>query len=139
MRKVPSNREVFELAVGLILSQLYEKFPVRIDLGYSKTYETICSRFPNDKAYEYARVLEVLAATIQWLQQADYVWCGPVEFDQAREIVLSEKGLRALRALPKGLDTERQTLGEYFISAAKDGAKDLLLHAVCLLLGASSG
>jgi len=133
------NPELFELCAGLAMAQLYERFPVPTNIDFRALYSEVSDRFPDASMEEYVQIYVVIQHTFQWLMKEDYIRYESIGENSARQIELTEKGLKALKAVPKELDPERQSLAEFLMESAKAGAKEAVMKGVGLLFAASVG
>jgi hypothetical protein len=128
-----SNIETFNTVVGLILADLYESFPVPINLS----------------AFDYALRAGLIAdttdmntedetpasASIEWLVEEGFIRSGvkDVSNGYAPYSVLTQKGLQLL-SIPDVLG-KKESMGTQMANAAKsgalDGLKDLTKRVVC--------
>lgn len=118
-----SNIERFDEITGKVLGKLYQEFPVPVSLSADKFVEPatrycehLCADVPSKEA-------EFFIACILWLAAADYLRLKEQGYGVAREVVLTAKGLEALKAVPKSLDGS-ESIGEQLVEAAKSGMSD---------------
>ncbi|MBU1235513.1 MAG: hypothetical protein KJ634_00500 [Gammaproteobacteria bacterium] len=135
---MPRNPELFELTAGLAMAQLYEKFPIPKDIDFRALYAEVSDRFPDASMSDYIKIYLVIRHTFEWLQKEDFIRYESIGENAARNLQLTEKGLRALKAVPKELDAQRQSLAEFLVESAKEGAKEALMKGVGWLLAASA-
>jgi hypothetical protein len=115
---VPANIAEFNTIVGLVFAQLYEAFPVAVDLidrdGIAKamgiTGEWSAHRLPSGRTFN-----EMLAYTMAWLSAQRYTISSGAH--PAERVTLTDKGLAALNRMPQGL---AGTVGSELIKAKSD-------------------
>lgn len=118
--------DVFNTNVGIILTKLYEKFPLRINLSYNDLAIELFEDSDEDGG-DFDKV-DVFGATVAWLEQAEYIWASKVDNDEAFGVVLSPKGLELLKAKPDSLSG--QSIGDQLLSIMKSGAKEAAKSAI---------
>ena len=131
------NIDLFNEYVAIILSRLYERFPVRQDLP---AWQISGQRNPA----EYGKVLptnkaesnkmEVAFFTVDWLVENGYVRARNGAILRFNGCVLSEKGLELLNSTPDSLQQSKETIGESLIRLLKEGSKDAAKGVVTQLL-----
>ena len=122
------NIDRFDKYVALILSRLYEQFPVKADIdvrrltGHDEMDDTGVIRAPNGNE---SREAEIAYATIEWLIDTGYVRATephyPIGF---RGCVLTAEGLRLLKAVPGSVQIS-ETVGDKLVRFVREGALDL--------------
>jgi hypothetical protein len=118
--ELPANVDEFNKAAGLILLQLYASFPEPINIDHA----AIARAFGVDDVSWNAHMLPsgrslsaLLSLTIGWLKMEGYTNAfGP---HPAQSALLTEKGLRALNAIPPGLNG---TVGTQLKKAVERGS-----------------
>jgi len=104
-KALPQNVEEFNAIAGLAFAQLYKEFPARIDISKDAIADAMgvsSDLLPSGRSFS-----QILAFTLTWLQDEGYISRSPHPgHGYLRNVVLSEKGFRALNAvLPSlGLD-----------------------------------
>jgi hypothetical protein len=119
-----SNIDQFDKAVGLILAELYQNFPIRI-LIQPITAKSSSPSDPTIKGWDdsYFNQLAIFKSTMSWLIQAGYIWSEKQDGTDElvgifKECVLSAKGLEVLKT-PDSLTGI--SIGTQLQDAAKDG------------------
>jgi hypothetical protein len=74
-------------------------------------------------------------SSIEWLRSYEYLTYQQADNNIARDVQLTEKGLRALRSVPRSIDFDRETVGSVLVSAGKEGTKEAVLRGIGLLFG----
>ncbi len=115
-----SNIERFDEITGKVLGKLYQEFPVPVNLSADKFVEPatrfcehICADVPSKEA-------EFFIASVLWLAEADYLRLKEQRYGVVVDVILTAKGLEALKAVPKSLDGAH-SIGEQLVEAAKSG------------------
>lgn len=121
-----SNIQKFDEITGQVFSALYESFPVArrlfikdfLDDGYIYD-ERVQTEVPSISG-------EFFKACIEWLAEAGYLrYGGKLQYSGFGDVVLTSKGLEALKALPVSLSAG-PSLGEQLIDASKSGTRSVL-------------
>lgn len=122
------NIDRFDKYVALILSRLYEQFPVKTDIDVRKLTEISDTDdfgallAPDGKESRDARIAY---ATAEWLIDTGYVRAKephyPIGF---RACVLTAEGLKLLKATPASVHLT-ETVGDKLVRFVKEGALDL--------------
>jgi hypothetical protein len=122
-KRTPANIAEFNTIVGLVFAQLYEAFPMSVDLidrdGIAKamgiTGEWSTHRLPSGRTFN-----EILAYTIGWLSSQRYTMSHGAH--PAERVTLTDKGLAALNRMPEGLTG---TVGSELVKAKSEtGRRD---------------
>lgn len=121
------NPEIFELCAGLSMARLYERFPIPANIDFRSLYTEIYESFPDSTTAEYVQIYVVVRNTFEWLQTENYIRYAHIGENSVQGAQLSEKGLRALKAIPSGLDQNKKSLADFLSDAVKTGAKDALI------------
>lgn len=129
------NPQIFDICATFILGKAYESFPVQTEVDMFALYEEICDRFDDVSYDEASNALVVITSSIEWLRSYGYLTFQDADNNVARSVLLTEKGLRALRSVPKSIDVERETVGDVLVAAGKEGTKEAVLRGVGLLFG----
>jgi hypothetical protein len=119
----PANIAEFNGIVGQVLAQLYVQFPVVVDIDRQAIANSFgvegnkwgAHKLPSGKSFA-----DVFAGTLGWLKHENYI----VSFGghPAERVMLTEKGLGALNAIPEGLSA---TVGSSLVTATSEGTRDL--------------
>ncbi|PVZ43944.1 hypothetical protein [Pseudomonas sp. CC120222-01a] len=121
-----SNIQKFDEITGRVFGALYENFPVPdyllikdfLDDGFSYD-EHAQGDFPNQNG-------EFFFACVEWLSEAGYLrFKKKLDYAGFEEVVLTAKGLEALKAVPSSL-TKGPSLGDQLVDATKSGTKNIL-------------
>jgi hypothetical protein len=111
---LPDNITEFNTIAGSIFAQLYQAFPVRIDIS-KFAVERVMNVDASEKLPSGRSLTEVLASTIDWLIMEGYINAVD-DLIPASRVTLTKKGLSAMNAVPSGLE---QPLGTALAQAAK--------------------
>lgn len=139
-----SNIDEFDKAVGLILADLYQSFPIRTLLEPSVS-EDHSKSDPTIEGWEqrYHHEIAIFKFTMSWLIQAGYIWSEKQDgIDELagifKECVLSAKGLEVLKT-PDSLSGA--SIGTQLQDAARDGVLSTVksLTEKALGIGAQMG
>jgi hypothetical protein len=126
---------MFDICATFILGRAYESFPVPAEVDMSTLYKDICNRFNDISLEEGWNALSVITSSIEWLRSYGYLTYQGEDNNVARNVLLTEKGLRALRSVPRSLDIERETVGDVLVAAGKEGTKEAVLRGIGVLFG----
>jgi hypothetical protein len=120
----PANIAEFNTIVGLVFAQLYDQFPSPID---RINREAIASAMGVPSSGLETHMLpsgrpftRVLTHTVLWLSDEGYI--RPRGSSPAEIVALTEKGLAALNAVPKGLSA---TIGSTLVKASSETRPNL--------------
>jgi hypothetical protein len=122
MPEVPANIQEFNTIAGLIFAQLYEAFPIVVNIDNSRIAKAIGveGEWSKHELTSGRSFGEVLAYTTSWLAAEEYTrWAGG---HPAERVTLTSKGLAALNAVPSGL---KQSVGNELKNATARGSLDL--------------
>jgi len=130
-----SNIDVFNENVGKIFADLYNSFPVPKEI-HPRDFVGIGIAVESESTFEFSsqekpKSSEILFfSTVQWLIREGYISATELLPTQVyfRTVVLTQKGLMVLNAVPDSL-ANKQSLGDRLVSSAKSGAIDLLKSA----------
>nr|AWL95752.1 hypothetical protein CIT37_29140 [Bradyrhizobium ottawaense] len=138
-----ANQEFFDILAGDIFARLYHAFPAPTDLIPDGIIPALGGQEEIDDNPE--RMQALYGHTVQWLSDEGYLRFGQAahqdEDDSVAffDVVLTSKGLEALRKTPGSLTGPGETLGEKIEETAKDissdAAKDLMKQLIPLALG----
>lgn len=116
------NTELFNLLVGRIFAELYRSFPVPIDLEPAAFLEDLGEEI--ETALDQ-KPKQFFSSTVYWLRRQDYIEHQSPTSTSIARVVLTEKGLQALSAVPASVAGEAtQTIGDALAGAAKTAAGD---------------
>lgn len=122
------------------MAKLYERFPLPTTIDFRKLYSEISEKFLDSSVEEYMQIFEVIRNTFEWLHTEHFIRFNQINNNSVQGAQLTEKGLKALKAIPRGLDTERPSLAEFLAESAKAGAKEALMKGIGFMIsGALSG
>ena len=128
-----SNIDQFNEITGLVLAELYGKFPVPVSLipkdfvePATRWCDFMCADIPNEKA-------EFFIATVRWLESSGYLTFKDCTQYYAQDVVLTAAGLEVLKASPSSLG-KGPSFGESITAAAKEGGKETLRTTVSELI-----
>lgn len=115
-----------------MLGELYSTFPCPKFIDPAKYAP---SHIPGEPLNEEA---EFLNHTLKWLQQAGYILIGNLNLNTggATGVVLTAKGLEALRAMPASLEG-KASLGERLADQAKSSGGEGIKALVGEVIGAA--
>lgn len=125
------NIELFDEYTTLVMAQLYEGFPVKMTIDA----RNLCGHNDID---EYGAVVDasgrpskafdVALATVEWLGDNGYVRYKERWALGWTNVVLTEKGLAMLKALPNSL-ASKETFGDRLLRLVKEGSIGLAKEA----------
>lgn len=131
------NIDIFDIFTGYVLGELYESFPICIEINlqdFIKKTDGIDNTEKNQL---------ILSETLFWLQDNNFLdfpipnekplkrFDGALAYPQFSCVVLTAKGLEVLKKVPKSLNDKEKGMGEHLMEAAKTGTK----HAISELVG----
>lgn len=118
-----SNIDRFDEITGKVLGELYQQFPVPVNLSADKFVQPATRYCEHVGADVPSKEAEFFIASILWLAAADYLRLERHCYGIAQAVVLTAKGLEALKAVPKSLDGSL-SIGEQLVKAAKSGVAE---------------
>ena len=139
-----SNIERFDRIVALVLGDLYTSFPCPVRLLASSYIENALAHDDDIGAEVMTESGEFFNHTMNWLDQAGYLQMQSIHTlsGTARGVVLTAKGLEALRAVPASLEGQA-SLGERLIEQTKinsgEGIKALMGEVIGLAVRGVAG
>jgi hypothetical protein len=99
---LPQNIEEFNAIAGLAFAQLYKEFPARADINRDAIAYAMgvsSDSLPSGRSFS-----QILVATMSWLRDEGYViGSNHPAHGFLQKLVLSEKGFRAMNAVPPSL------------------------------------
>jgi hypothetical protein len=104
---LPQNVEEFNAIAGFVFAQLYKEFPVHVSMNKNSIAHQMGVASPDDAVLPSGRPFkQIVAFALSWLADEGYIRSLNGEFDISRpwnDLMLSEKGLRALNAVPPSI------------------------------------
>ena len=123
-----SNIEKFDDIVGRAFVLLYESFPLTIPLNAGKFLPEHQLKMPDELHGEcITPEAEFVVASLVWLRDAGYISARHSHEFGLSDVVLTAKGLEALKLMP---DSLQASLGERLIAAAKDDGREVFRSVV---------
>lgn len=137
VRSMCTNIELFDEYTGKMLAELYQRFPVPVQLNVRKVSG-------HNKIDEYGQVLnesgdpskeaDIALATLEWLIESGYIKTRDVRDNYGfGRCVLTAKGLQVLKDSPDSLK-EKKYLGDMLITAVKSGTTDSVKEITKLII-----
>ena len=124
-----TNMQQFDEITARVLVKLYESFPVPLSLDCLSLTES-----PEmDEFGEISSEAEICMCSLRWLGEEGYIKAAKFNSCYAIDVVLTAKGLTALKASPESLEY-KQTLGERLVSAVNKDAINTAVGVVGLVL-----
>jgi hypothetical protein len=120
----------FNAVVGKIFAELYETFPVPMDLSVEMLFDELVPGKPGTDSYkDYADSRgEFFSATVGWLVHAGYLYSTVrnqhLDDESFMQACLTAKAVECLKGLPPSLGGK--TLGKGLSEAIKNSASDSL-------------
>ncbi len=136
------NIETFDKMVGYVFSELYESFPICLEIKANPFLKKIEMHSEKNEL--------ILSETLFWLRESGFItFKSPIEKSISKMdgviphplfscVVLTAKGLEILKKIPKSVDEEKG-IGEEIIDAVKIGAKDRISQLVSSALSIAMG
>lgn len=129
------NPELFDICATLALSDAYESFPAPKDFNYQAMHVRIVSNFKEDDFDESFKAYLIIQHCFKWLEQFGYICSDGIRNDFASNVLLTEKGLKALRSVPASIDLDRRTVADVLAEAGREGTKEAVLKGIGALFG----
>ncbi|AMF97726.1 hypothetical protein AL538_08335 [Vibrio harveyi] len=133
------NIEMFNLVVAEVTGLCYEHFPQRIDVTSHTVAEKIANYYDIDEddaeaVSDFIYVsTEMADSTVNWLQQAGYLWVEGQSDYSFYGVTLTPKALELMNMVPDSLE---ETIGSKLVSSAKAISKQTAMSAAGSLLSA---
>lgn len=124
-----TNMQLFDEITARVFAKLYETFPVATSVDCL----SLTGRPEMDEYGKVSREADVCIHAMRWLESEGYIKVGRFGNCHASEIVLTAKGLAALKSSPESLEY-KQTLGERIVSAINNDAISTAVGVVGLIL-----
>ncbi|UJD80104.1 hypothetical protein FS595_10500 [Serratia rubidaea] len=121
-----SNISSFDEYAGRVFALLYESFPIPLDLTIGDILGQQDMYMQHGIPAEMMTECEIASYTVQWLASAGYLCMQAGNGNDFFHLVLTEKGLEVMKAIPGAIDSQSQPLGKQISAALKTGAKETL-------------
>lgn len=131
------NMDKFNKLVGTMFGCLYEEFPVPVHLVPENFLDQVINEDDEHGAFSFSEYFE---STVKWLETADYVWIAKDQSTLAGpsyNLVLSERGLEALRKVPSSLEGSA-SIGERLANFSKSKASEAVGTLISLAITTAS-
>jgi hypothetical protein len=130
----------FNLVAGIIFARLYKMFPLR-GVMLAEYLQQDCERLNLECGFAKRELVRLFSDTMLWLRDNGYIsFSDPPKINERgifSNVVLTAKGLEALKKSPESIDTG-ETIGEAISKAIKDNVADRIAKLVTFALGASA-
>jgi len=130
-----SNIDMFNGTAGKVFANLYQCFPVPTEIHLRDFFDDKNITEPEQTSDFSPRIIltsseNFVFATVQWLISEGYISAAASLPTQVyfRRVVLTQKGLAVLNAVPDSL-VNKQSIGDRLVASAKAGAMDVLKSA----------
>jgi hypothetical protein len=117
--ETPANIQEFNIIAALIFTQLYRAFPGVEDIdrkNIAKAMGVVGDDWGSHKLPSGRSFAEMMSFTNNWLASEGYI--RALGFHAAERVMLTEKGLAAMKVIPDGL---KNPLGSELRKAAESG------------------
>lgn len=121
-----SNISSFDEYAGRVFALLYESFPIPLDLTIGEVLGKQDLYMQHGIPAEMMTECEIASHTVQWLAKAGYLSMQAGNGNDFFHLVLTEKGLEVMKAIPGVIDSQSQPLGKQISTALKAGTKETL-------------
>lgn len=121
-----SNISNFDEYAGRVFALLYESFPIPVDLTIGDILGEQDIYMHHGIPAEMMTECEIASYTVQWLSSAGYLSMQAGNGNDFFSLVLTEKGLEVMKAIPGVIDSQSQPLGKQISTALKSGTKETL-------------
>jgi hypothetical protein len=141
----PQNVEEFNAITGLVFAELYKEFPVHVSMNKDFIARKMGVSTSPDALLPSGRLFkQIVPLTLSWLVDEGYIRGLDGKFDISRpwnDLVLSEKGFRALEAVPpsigKSVGSHLKNLSDQL--PAKPSAYSQIAEVVGSFIGSAAG
>lgn len=121
-----SNISSFDEYAGRVFALLYESFPIPVDLTIGDILGQQDLYMHHGIPPEMMTECDIASYTVQWLASAGYLSMQAGNGNDFFNLVLTEKGLEVMKAIPGAIDSQSQPLGKQISAALKAGTKETL-------------
>lgn len=136
------NIEMFNFAVGEILGECYQSFPVPVTVSKGVIGHSVVEHFRlchPDYLDHGDPEFQIAQHTISWLVRAGYIW---IEEDSAADkrivqATLSPKGLELLNAVPESVD-DKEPIGAQLAKGVKGVGAGVFQNLVTQVLSSDA-
>lgn len=122
-----SNIVKFDEYTGIVFGTLYEAFPIPVDLSIKGITGESSADYLDFTHQEISTDSEIAFHSVQWLANTGYLSTSGTNGVDFFNVVLTEKGLEALRAIPESINSENLPLGARLAAAIKTGATETII------------
>lgn len=144
-KAIRSNQEFFDLLAGDIFARLYTMFPEPVDIQSDAIFYSPELAEQDGFDDDPARLRKLYGHTIQWLFREGYLRFSQMApgddegEDTFTDVVLTAKGLEALRKTPGSLTGPGATIGDTIKATAKDIGSDAAKSTMRQMVGMALG
>lgn len=124
-----TNMQLFDEITARVFAKLYEAFPLAISIDCM----TLMGISQIDDYGRVTREADLCIHALRWLGDEGYLKADGFGQCHASGVVLTAKGLAALKSSPESLEY-KQTLGERMVSAINNDAISAAVGVVGLIL-----
>jgi hypothetical protein len=127
-----ADQEKSNLIIGAILADLLSSWPTGSQLSAEKMLPSLIERPIKED-------VRMLIALVRWLSDEGYLRYQSATLDGSYHgVVLSEKGLRVLNSVPKGISGNK-SYGQKIAEAAQDVSQEAAKRTIADLVGQMIG
>lgn len=124
-----NNIDQFNYYSAVILSELYQSFPVPVDIELSKFHKD------QENQDDYFNQIVIACATARFLQDEGFIKSHKIDdYGRIAHTVLTTKGLAALSKTPDVIDANKKSIGERIAIIAKSATNESMKATIATLI-----
>lgn len=130
--------EKFDTLVALVFSQLFSEFPEPVRLSPDSFLNDVIDNNDDEGSFNF---LDYFWHAVDWLVAEDYIRITAnlsSLSNKSYEVVLTQKGLQALRKVPDSLQGNK-SLGERLVEFSKNKGSEAVSTLISLAINTAGG
>ncbi|EJL6275397.1 hypothetical protein O1C12_003501 [Vibrio cholerae] len=115
------NLDIFNCAALEIMNASLEKFPLITSIDPQKIAKAVTEYFDKQSLEDLTEreLFMTCYSTVKWLEQEHFLIIKQELRSGESSVILTQKGLNALNAIPSFADSQKKSFGEYFTDGVK--------------------
>lgn len=130
--------EKFDTLVALVFSRLFSEFPEPVRLSPDSFLNDVIDNNDDEGSFNF---LDYFWHTVDWLVAEDYIRITAnlsSMSNKSYEVVLTQKGLQALRKVPDSLQGNK-SLGERLVEFSKNKGSEAVSTLISMAINTAGG